>query len=171
MNQTPIGHSISDPTPTRREMLGHVQVGTFALLLVVLGVILIWFAMGQSEWIDLGRTDEFEPDIPTSRVVTLRDKSTLSVWVVHLQDQWFVFAGRVPFESHYPYQWQPVTQRFEDPLSGAKFSRQGEFLDPCHGFAGKTMQDLDPYPPTIRDGHLLIDPHRVIHAPPFVAPS
>ncbi len=171
MNETPVHLGSSNLPPTRREVLGYAQVGAFVLLLVVLGVILIWFALGQSESIDLGRTDEFQIETPVSRVVTLRDKSTLSVWVVHTQNQWFVFDGRVPFGSHYPYQWQPVTQRFEDPLSGAKFSLTGEFLDPYHGFAGKTVQDLDRYPPAIRNGHLLIDPNRVIHTPPFVAPS
>jgi hypothetical protein len=156
---------------TRREFLGCAQIGAFALLLIAFGIILIQFVLGRPKWIDLSSLDELRGKEPVSRTITLKDGSSLSVWVVYAQDRWLVFDARVPFGQGCFVQWRPETGRFEDPCSAAKFSLSGEFVDPYHGFAGKTVQDLDRYPASVRDGHLYIDRNYVIHASPFVAPG
>ncbi len=163
---------------TQREMLAYAQVVALVLLIVGVAVMLLQVFFLQPEWIDLGSTGDVKPDQPVSRTFTLRDASTLHVWMVYAQDRWFVFDGYTPVangdtpvRTECLYQWQPVTGRFEDPCSGMKFSLVGEFVDPYHGFAGKSVQNLNQYPVSIRDGHVFIDANRVIRSEPFTAPG
>lgn len=44
-------------------------------------------------------------------------------------------------------------------------------MDLYYSFAGMSVQDPDRYPADIRDGHVFIDPNRVTHAQPFIAPG
>lgn len=162
---------------TRREMLGYAQVTIFILLLILVAVILFQVMVLQPEWIDLGTIDQLKQETPTQHTAILRDRTTLSVWVVYTPDKWLVFDGRTPmgpdttFTSHCLYQWQPVTLRFEDPCSGYKFSLTGEFVDPYSQFAGRRVEDLAQYSPSLRDGHLFVDANRVIHVEPYVEPG
>jgi hypothetical protein len=147
------------------------------LLLIVVAVILVRVMVLQPEWIDLGAIDQLKQETPTQHTAILRDRTTLSVWVVHTEDRWIIFDGRTPmgpdttFTSHCLYQWQPVTHRFEDPCSGYKFSLTGEFADPYAQFVGRRVLNLNQYLPDIRDGHLFVDANRVIHAEPYVEPG
>ncbi len=163
---------------TRREMLAYAQILVFVLLVVGVAVTLLQFFFLQPEWIDFGSMSDVTPDQPVPHTTILRDGSTLHVWVVYVQDQWFIFDGytpvangNTPVRTECLYQWQPVSGRFEDPCSGMKFSLTGEFVDPYHGFAGKSVQNLNQYVVSIRDGHVLIDANRVIRSEPFTAPG
>lgn len=161
---------------TRREMLSYAQIAALVVFVTVAAACLVWVIGLQPEWIDLGRVDELKHDVPTERTTTRRDKSTLTVWVVYTPEQWLVFDGLTPFgpgnpgsfSSHCVYQWEWVTQRFEDPCTGYKFSLTGAFVDPYGQFAGRPVQDLDRYAPSIRDGHLFIDANRVITTEPYI---
>lgn len=156
---------------TRREMLAYAQVAALVLLIVGVAVMLLQVFFLQPQWIDLGSTGDVKPDQPVSHTSTLRDGSTLRVWVVYTRNRWFVFDGHTPVGTDCLYQWEPVTGRFEDPCSGAKFSLTGKFVDPYGGFAGKSVQNLNQYPVSVRDNRVLIDGNRVNHAEPFIAPG
>ena len=156
---------------SQRELLAYAQIAALLLLLVGGAIILIQVFFLQPEWIDLGTIPEVRGEPPILRVVSRRDMSILHVWVVYARNEWFVFDGLTPFDTECYYAWQVVTGRFEDPCAGAKFSLSGEFVDPYGGFAGKSVQNLNQYPVSLRDGHVFVDANRVIHAQPFIAPG
>lgn len=170
MQQT--GHPNSPGPLTRREALGYAQVGAILVLLIAFGITLIQLLVGPSKWVDLGSIETLLDDIAAHQGPVHREipSNNLTVWVYYEKGQWLVFDGHVPFgDRGCQYQWQPVTGRFEDPCSGARFSRTGEYLDIYTYLRGTAVQDLDRYPVVVQDNHLLIDVSRLIHAEPFVA--
>ncbi len=95
----------------------------------------LWAILPRPEWFDLGKTEELAQEAPTKHVFTLRDGKFLTVWLVHTPEKWLAFDGLMPFSTfgnaggRCLYEWQAVTQLFEDPCSGAKFSIRGEFVN------------------------------------------
>ncbi len=158
----------------RREVLGYAQVAAVLLLFFAFAGISLSAILPKPEWIDLGTTQELAYESPTKHVFTLRDGQVLTVWLVHTPEKWLAFDALMPFTtfgysgSRCLYEWEPVTQLFEDPCSGAKFSSVGEFVNKYDAFVGRTVQNLDQYMVSLRNNHVFIDASHVIHAEPFV---
>ncbi len=154
---------------TRREFLSYAQLLVGLLLLVAFAAVIIQFVTPRPEWVDLGSIDELQSDVPMARTITRGDGTGLFVWVVHADGKWFAFDAHVPFGSRCRYQWQPVVGRFEDPCSGARFARTGEYLDIYTHLRGTAVQNLDQYVVNIRDQHVSVDASWLIRAEPFIA--
>jgi len=154
---------------TRREMLGYAQILAGLSLLIAFAAVVVQSVIPRPEWIDLGTVTELQSDVPITRVITRYDGASLSVWIVHVDNKWLVFDGHVPFGARCNYQWQTITGRFEDPCSGARFARTGEYLDIYTYLRGTQVQNLDQYVASIRDNHISIDASQLIHAEPFTA--
>ncbi len=154
---------------TRREALGYAQIASLLVLFAAVALIALFLAMPPAVWVDLGPIEQLPREGPTPRVFTLSDGTNVSVWVVRDRSGWLVFDGTTPFGTHCQYQWQPVTGRFEDPCSGAKFSITGEFLDMYDAFAGQIVQNLDRYAVKVEDGDLFMNAHQLMREEPFVA--
>ena len=154
---------------SRREGLAYAQITAFVLFLIAVAVIVIFIALPRPEWVNLGTTEELANEVPTRRALTLSDGTNLVVWVVHTDNQLYVFNADMPFGTQCRFEWQPVTGRFEDPCLGAKFTLTREFIDRYTAFAGRTVRNLDRYDADIRGDHLYIDARQLIRGEPFVA--
>ncbi len=166
MRNPPMAHYLG---VTRREGLGCAWGVSVIVLLAAFALMGAFLVMPPAVWVDLGATDQLSREEPTPRAFTLSDGTNVSAWVVYSRGQWLVFDGTTPLGTHCRYQWQPVTGRFEDPCSGAKFSTTGEFLDMSDAFAGQTVRNLDRYATKVEDGELMMNAHQLIQAEPFVA--
>ncbi len=154
---------------TRREGLGCAWGVTVVVLLAAFALMGWFLVTPPAVWVDLGATDQLPREEPVPRAFTLSDGMNVSVWVVYSRGQWVVFDGTTPLGTHCRYQWEPVTGRFEDPCSGAKFSITGEFLDAYAAFAGQTVRNLDRYATKVEDGELMMNAHQLIPAESFIA--
>ncbi len=154
---------------TRREMLSYAQILAGLLLLIAFAAVVMRSLIPHPEWIDLGTVTDLQSDVPITRMITRQDGTELVIWVVHTENKWLAFDGRVPFGAHCNYQWQTITARFEDLCSGARFARTGEYLDIYTYLRGTQVQNFDQYVVSIRDNRVYIDASRLNHAKPFTA--
>ncbi len=158
---------------SRREALSYAFLGALLLLLVIFAIVVFQMLVGRPEWVDLGVTDELQSEIERQQTPLLRlvprGSDRVSIWLYYANGKWLAFDGRVPFGSRCFYEWTPLTRRFEDPCSGARFARTGEYLDIYTYLVGKPVQNLDQYPVEIRGNHLYADISHLLHAEPYYA--
>src|SRR5574341_1979576 len=161
--------------PTRREFAYYIFGAASCLMLLLLAGIVLWAALPKPQVFDLGPLESFRSDGPTRKLITLNDGSTLPLWVVHAEEKWSAFRGRIRTGSAWncEYKWVPTNHRFEDPCSGFKWALSGELLTyfdnlPPDWLVG--LHDLDQYSTTIQGGHLTVDANKIIHGETHLGP-
>ena len=144
---------------TWRELTGYL----FILTLFALGVVFVWMLARMFEprgdWHDLGSVQELSMRLPSIHPLVAADGTRISVWLVKDDEHWFAFDGLTPspYNVHCNYAWQPVTNRFEDPCTGVKYSLQGEYLIGRFYPEDHIVQDLNQYPVTVQNERLRVD--------------
>ncbi len=144
---------------TWRELTGYL----FILTIFALGVVFVWMLARMFEprgdWHDLGSVQELSLNIPSVHHLVAVDGTRISVWIVVVQNDWRAFDGRTPspYNVHCNYGWQPITNRFEDPCTGVKFSLQGEYLKGGYYDQDRIVQNLNQYRVTVENGRVMVD--------------
>lgn len=138
------------------------------LLLPLSGVVVFWqMIQPRPEYAEVGLLTDFS-ETPTLRVLQTREGEHLSIWIVKTTDGWRAFDGQLRFGMmNCFFGWQPVTRRFEDPCSGAKFSRTGEFNEyQLYPYWRSIARNLDEYPVLEQNGNIVVEVSRRIPGAP-----
>jgi hypothetical protein len=154
----------------RREFAFYCFGASLFLSASMVAGALLWMLTPPQEKFDLGAVEEFSAGQPVARYVERRDSTTLPLWVVRTEDKWLVFDRRVQIGRywHCQYAWVAVNNRFEDPCSGFKWALTGILLSYPFSFIHEGdyplfLHDLDQYPTTIEQGHLVINADKPVH--------
>ncbi len=149
-----------------REFLLPLFLVLFALLPISLTIIVGAMIWPRPELITLGAVQDFS-ETPRQFSFNTRDGAGITIWVVQTRRGWRAFDGQVRFGAMKCFfGWQPVTDRFEDPCSGAKFARTGEYLDILAPYPYWLARNLDEYRIFVENGKLIVNvSHRIEGAP------
>lgn len=153
----------------RREQLFMLWAIAATIVTVALGVVLVIFALPHfPARVVVGKVDQFASDSPTYITLPLevpdpRGFGTISrIWIVRdAQGDFTALIGRNPLRVE-PVLWEPVTNRFEAPITGAKWDRQGKYLLTRSDLGA----DLDRYPVAVENGQVVVE-FRVIPSVPL----
>jgi len=149
---------------TLREVSGYV----FILLFLALGGSFVYMFARMIEphpdLQNLGEVAAFDRERPTVLHLTAADGSGVTVWVTYVNGEWRAYNGFTPDANpfHCMFGWQPVTSRFEDPCSGFKYTRAGEYIPEYHFLEYPYAQDLNGYTVQIENGQILVNLSRPI---------
>lgn len=138
------------------------------LLIPLSGIVMFWqMIRPQPEYAVVGSAQDFS-ETPTLRVLQTREGEHLSIWIVKTDRGWRAFDGQLRFGTmNCFFGWQSVTRRFEDPCSGAKFSRTGEFNEyQLYAYWRSFARNLDEYPVLEQNGNILVEVSRRIPGAP-----
>lgn len=113
----------------------------------------------RADWHTLGTLAELDSETPQVSHLIANDEHRVSVWLSFANGQWFAFDGITPdpYNTHCFYMWQPVTDRFEDPCTGMKYARTGEFINESYYARDVIAQDLTRYPILIENDTLAVN--------------
>jgi hypothetical protein len=147
---------------SRRELVGWCFGAALLLTPILLTGVVVWMAYPPAQVYDLGPTDNFVVGQPAGREVMTKDGQTVPLWVVHADDRWLIFLGRMKISPSWncAYKWVPINNRFEDPCSGFKWALTGErltYFDNPSPTWQAGLRDLDQYAATLKDGHLMVN--------------
>jgi menaquinol-cytochrome c reductase iron-sulfur subunit len=132
-----------------------------AFLGTLIGIPVVGAAVGPAlksagqVWIDLGRADSFQSDVPRAVDFTiarrdgwLETREIKAVWVVRQADGGFlVFNGRCTHLGC-AYHWEADSNQFVCPCHAGYFGRDGSVL------SGPPPRGLDPLPTRVEGGVL-----------------
>ncbi len=154
---------------SRRKFLGYAFVASILLLIGAFAIIFIHATENRPELFDLGATTKFG-ESPTPRAITLRDGHEVRIFIVRTADQFLALDARTHIGlSDCWVQWQPSFGRFEDPCSGGKFTRAGEYIDTYSYLKGATVSNLDRYSVSVKADHVIVDMNQLNRGKNFVA--
>lgn len=143
-------------TLNRRELSAYIFLVALLIGAIGLGATLFWFSTPQTEYLSIGRLEDFPPsDSPYP--ISVDD---FHAFVVNTGLELIVFDAQTPHIVGVRLKWVPSNHRFEDPATGSKFSLYGEWID------GPAMRNMDRYPYLIRDGQILVERWRTIPGQP-----
>lgn len=149
-------HQITPTTqsklPNRREYL----VYSLFISLLVLGGIFFWMTtqtlIPDPDYIFLGNMNDFSPELPPE-LIYLNERRA---WIVKTEAEIMILSGYTTHHTTYGYIWSPFNQRFEDPLTGSKFTPTGEFIE------GIATRNLDRYEVEIINDELWVNTSKLI---------
>lgn len=142
-----------------REGTGYL----FILTLLLLAGLFVWMMARmfepRADWRPLGTLSELASDTPQVFYLVTSDERRASVWISFADGQWYAFDGVTPdpYNSHCLFGWQTVTNRFEDPCTGMKYTRAGEFINESYYARDVIAQDLTRYPLSIENDTLAVN--------------
>ena len=147
----------SDPL-NPRELTGYLFVLTLIALAFAIGWMLVRMFEPHGDWHSLAIVSDLTNDPPTPYSLQASDGTSVHLWLVNNQGQWRAYDGFTPTRStKCLYAWQPVTSRFEDPCSGAKFELDGKHLDGIYDYAYLLSSDLIQYQVQLRGKELWVN--------------
>lgn len=147
----------NSPSLTLRELTGYL----FVLTLILLGLSAFWVLARMFEprgdWHQVALVSDFDITHPIPHSLNATDGTPVFVWLVSYQGQWRAYDGTTPtLGTHCRYGWQPVTSRFEDPCTGAKYLPDGSYI--VEGiYPGLQSTDLIQYRVELRDDQLWVN--------------
>ncbi len=152
----------------RREQLFLLwAVSATVLLILVVGALVILALPRSPTRITLGRVEAFPPgsvrlvNLPQNFVDPVAISITApKVWVVRHEDGTFIALYARSSVHGNPVQWVPESKLFTDAQLGNKWDPNGRYLE------GPDQRDLDRFPITVENGHVVIDLHLVIGVTP-----
>jgi hypothetical protein len=102
----------------------------------------------------VGNMAVFQPSSSPYWVYTVGNRP---VWVVNTGAELILLDPRTTHDkTRWPVKWVPSTNRFEDPVTGSKFTLTGEWIE------GPATRDLDRYAfRVLPDGTLQLDPWQI----------
>jgi hypothetical protein len=144
---------------TTRELAGYLFVLTLLALGIVLASMLARMFQPKGDWHAIAEINQISLDRPLRYYFTMRDDTRVNIWLTWHDGQWRAFDGFTPtvFSQNCPYFWQEVTQRFEDPCSGAKFYADGTHIQEQVYFPRPLATDLIQYRVELRGDQLWVN--------------
>jgi len=140
----------------RREVLNYFLLSSLILLTITLTGLLAIYATPRPDYLTLGPVSDYPPaDRPYLIQVEQHEPP---LWLVNMGSELRVFHPATPERMRMPcqYTWATITNRFEDPCSGSKFSLTGDRID------GPAPRSLDQYRVTIQRGQIRVERSRLI---------
>jgi hypothetical protein len=116
------------------------------------------YLVPDTPYVTLGNMARFPPsDSPYSVYAS----DGYSVFIVNTGTELIVLDAHTPHFTNWRMKWVPANHRFEDPVTGSKFSMTGEYLE------GPATRNLDRFGYRIlADGTLQLDPWEVTQGDP-----
>lgn len=115
-------------------------------------LLLVWYAFPRPEYLPVGELSDFPPGSPPYPIF----QDGLSLYLVDTGSELVAFDRHTPHHTRVILEWVPLTHRFEDPLTGSRFSLDGTWL------LGPATRNLDRYPVKVEDGQIWIETSRLI---------
>ena len=142
-----------------REISGCAFVLTWLALAMVLGSMMARMFEPRGDWHTLGRLNELDAAIPSRFPLIANDDTRVSVWLVYVNGEWRAYDGITPdtHNVHCAFAWEYVTNRFEDPCTGDKFTLEGEYIPNGNYPENRRVQNLNQYVLHIGDGEIAVD--------------
>lgn len=153
----PDRHQDTQKRYSKRERWTYLLIVIF-IALIVSGVRLTYQYLNLSPPLSLiGDIAEFSPSA-NPYLVHVDD---VTVFVINRGGNYLVLDRRAThLPTRFPVQWIPSHTRFEDPLSGAKYSLEGEYIE------GPAQRGMDRYDHKIVDNQLWINLNKIIEGWP-----
>lgn len=113
-----------------REGTGYL----FILALTLFAIAAVWMLgrmfQPRGDWHSLAAVSELSIQEPMPFPLDNAEGTPVHVWLVFYDGTWRAYDGVTPtyLEQNCSFAWQPVTGRFEDPCSGAKFDLEGKLI-------------------------------------------
>jgi nitrite reductase/ring-hydroxylating ferredoxin subunit len=141
----------------RREMLAVFWLATLLVSLIAFAAVVAIYASPRPQIFTLGKVQDFQHGKP--KLVSIGSRQ---FWVVSMPDRLYVFDSVTPHFTAWRYLWVPSTSRFEDPLTGSKFTIDGRYIE------GPAVSGLTGYQPVILpDGTIQVSDWDKIPAAPL----
>lgn len=131
------------PPVNRRELLSYFFLVAAASLIVSMLSITYSYALPRPIIVGLA------PDYPLSDQPYLI-KDDVPFWLVNTGGRYIALKPETTHRTNYRYAWSTVTNRFEDPLTGSKFTLIGQWIE------GPATRNLDQYRVTIQRGEIQV---------------
>lgn len=142
------GRTSPDPRYlNQRELVSYSFLAAGALLAALLLAMLVWYAFPQPEYLPAGQLSDFPPSSTPYPIY----QNGLSLYLVNTGSELVAFDRHTPHHTRVLFEWVPLTHRFEDPLTGSKFSLDGTWL------LGPATRNLDRYPVKIEESQIWIE--------------
>jgi hypothetical protein len=126
------------PIPSRREFLNYAFGASIALALAGSCGGLVWFTQQIPKKNVIGGVFDLNlADVPMSQTRPVVFTKALC-WLVNIDGGLIALDGHCTFDR-YLYKWAESNQRFECPLCGSKFQRDGTWIEDI------APRDLDRY--------------------------
>lgn len=147
------------PSLNLRELTGYLFILTLLLLAVVSFWVLARMFQPRGDWHQVAAITELDPTRPSVFSLTAADGTRIWVWLAYSNGTWRAYDGLTPtvFPQNCQYGWQFVTNRFEDPCSGAKFEIDGTYIKHDFAYPRILATDLIQYGVELRDDQLWVN--------------
>lgn len=143
----------------RRECLSYLFLLGLFLQIFIFVSISIAYAMPKRNLFNAGVIANIPPSFEPTFVRETGYQNGL--WLVNDGTNIYAFSWRTPDQMNCIFAWSSVTERFEDPCSGSKFTLDGHYIE---GPAWRKR--LDQYPVIIEGEQLQVDLSHVIQGDP-----
>lgn len=145
------------PSPVylnRREFLAYMLIGFALLSAGLLVTIVVHFSIPPANTFqhNVGNISNYLPSQSPYPIHINQDR----LWLVNTGANITVFSGKTPHQTNHPIEWVPVTQRFEDPLTGSKFTLNGQMIK------GPVIRNMDKYEVSLKNGRIVVDTSKII---------
>lgn len=141
------GRTSSNPRYlNRRELIAYSFLAAIGLLTILLLAMSGWYALPRPHYLLAGELSNFPPGSTPYPIF----QEELSLYLVNTGSELVAFDRHTPHHTRVLFEWVPLTQRFEDPLTGSRFALDGTWL------LGPATRNLDRYPVKVEDGKIWV---------------